>query len=243
MLYGIISDIHNNLEALNTVLSFLKDKVDQIICLGDIIGYGPNPNECCEIIKQLDIPSVAGNHEYAALGKMDINWFNKNARDAILWTKKELKEKNLHFLNSLGEILNFSDFTIVHGSLRDPINEYVDSLRVALGTFERMKKKICFIGHTHVPVIIGLREDGNYDGRVIKDNDIIYLGDYQKAIINVGSVGQPRDGDKRASCGIFDTSRKEVSIFRLEYDIEAVQKKMEECNLPRPLIDRLSYGT
>jgi predicted phosphodiesterase len=243
MLYGIISDIHSNLEALNAALSFLQKKVDKIISLGDIIGYGPNPNECCETIKRLDISSIAGNHEYAVLDKTDINWFNKNARDAILWTKKELKQENIHFLSQLAEILNFDDFTIAHGSLRDPINEYIDSLRVAIGTFERMKNRICLVGHTHVPVIIGIREDGNYDGRLIKDNDVIYLGDYKKVIVNVGSVGQPRDGNPKAACGILDTEKQEISIFRLEYDIEAVQKKMEECNLPRPLIDRLSHGT
>jgi len=241
MLYGIISDIHSNLEALDVVLNKLY-RAEQLICLGDIVGYGPNPNECVEKIKELNIPTVAGNHDKAVTGEMEVTWFNRSAREAVFWTQKELSEKNLEYLKTLPEVLEEDDFQIVHGSLRSPIEEYVTSISEALPTFEKMTKPLCFIGHSHVPLFIALKKDGNYDGRMLGDGEEILVEDYEKVIINVGGVGQPRDGDPRASYGIYDSKTKIFTLHRVEYNIEQVQEKMKVAGLPQPLIDRLHFG-
>jgi diadenosine tetraphosphatase ApaH/serine/threonine PP2A family protein phosphatase len=241
MLYGIISDIHSNLEALNVVLNKLY-RAEKLICLGDIVGYGPNPNECVEKIRELNIPTVAGNHDKAVTGGMEVTWFNRSAREAVFWTQKEIKQENLDYLRGLPEILEEDDFQIVHGSLRSPIEEYVTSISEALPTFEKMTKPCCFIGHSHVPLFIAFKKDGNYDGRDLLDGEEVLVEDYEKVIINVGGVGQPRDGDPRASYGVYDSKTKIFTLHRVEYNIEQVQKKMKMVGLPQPLIERLQFG-
>lgn len=241
MLYGIISDIHSNLEALDVVLSKLY-RVDKLICLGDIVGYGPNPNECVKKIRELKIPTVAGNHDKAVTGGIDFSWFNQNAKDAVNWTQREITEENLEYLKSIPEVLAVNGFEIVHGSLRDPLHEYITNIIEAVPTFQKMTKKLCFVGHSHTPIFIGLKADGNYDGNVLKDQDEVLIDNYEKVIINVGGVGQPRDRDPRASYGIYDSKTKIFSLHRVEYNIEQVQRKMKEVGLPQPLADRLSFG-
>ncbi len=241
MKIGIIADIHSNLEALNVVLERVK-KSDKIICLGDIVGYGPNPNECVKIIRDLKIPTIAGNHDKAAIGEMETTWFNRSARDAIIWTREELTKENLEYLKSLPLTLEFEDFEIVHGSLREPLEEYITSNMEAIPNFEKMKKPLCFIGHSHVPLCIVEKENKKYDGWQLGDGDVVKLKGFKKAIVNVGGVGQPRDGDSRASYGIYNNESKEVSIYRVPYNIERVQEKMKEKGLPEPLIERLRYG-
>lgn len=241
MLYGIISDIHSNLEALDVVLNKLY-LAEKLICIGDIVGYGPNPNECVEKVKELNIPTVAGNHDKAVTGEMDIKWFNQNARDAVTWTQRVIFQEYLDYLKKLPLILEEDDFQCVHGSLRSPLEEYITSIAEALPTFELMKKPVCFIGHSHVPLFIAQKKDGNYDGRVMDDGEEIVVTDYEKVIINVGGVGQPRDGDPRASYGLYDSRAELFSMHRVEYNIEQVQKKMKTFGLPQPLIDRLQFG-
>jgi len=241
MKFGIISDIHSNLEALNVVLERLKG-LEKIICLGDLVGYGPNPNECVKIVRDLNIPTIAGNHDKASIGEMEITWFNRNARDAILWTRKELTEENVEYLKSLPLILEFEDFEIVHGSLRDPLLEYITSIMEAVPTLEKMKKPLCFIGHSHVPLCIVKEKDGEYNGWMLGDGDVVRLKEFERTIVNVGGVGQPRDGDPRASYGVYDSDKKEASIYRVPYDIEKVQQKMRTKGLPEPLVERLKYG-
>lgn len=241
MLYGIISDIHSNLEALNVVLNKLY-RVDKLICLGDIVGYGPNPNECIKKVRNLNIPTVAGNHDAAVTGQMDVKWFNQNAREAVFWTQREITEENREYLKSLPEVLVEDDFQFVHGSIRSPLEEYITSLTEALPTFEMMTKPCCFIGHSHVPLFIALKKDGNYEGRALMDGEEVLVDDHEKVIVNVGGVGQPRDGDPRASFGIYDSKTKIFSLHRVEYNIEQVQEKMKTVGLPQPLIDRLKFG-
>jgi len=241
MLYGIISDIHSNLEALDIVLNKLK-QVDKLVCLGDIVGYGPNPNECVEKIRELKIPTVAGNHDKAVTGGLDFSWFNKNAKEAVNWTQREITDQNLEYLKSLPEVLAEDGFEIVHGSLRDPLHEYITNIFEAIPTFGKMTKKLCFVGHSHTPIFIALKADGNYDGNALKDEDEVLIDNYEKVIINVGGVGQPRDRDPRASYGIYDSKTKIFSLHRVEYNIEQVQKKMTAVRLPQPLIDRLQFG-
>ena len=241
MVYGIISDIHGNLEALEVVLYQLQ-KAERLVCLGDLVGYGPNPNECVEKVRELNIPSVAGNHDKAVTGEMELTWFNRNARDAVIWTQKEIKQENLEYLKKLPEVLEADDFQYVHGSLRSPLEEYITSLSEALATFERMTRPLCFIGHSHVPLFIALKKDGNYDGRVLLDGEEVLVEEYEKVIINVGGVGQPRDGDPRASFGIYDSKTRIFTLHRVEYNVEQVQEKMKKVGLPQALIDRLQFG-
>lgn len=220
MLYGIIADIHSNLEAFRVVLQELR-AVEQIVCLGDIVGYGPNPTECITIMKERNIPTVAGNHDKAAVGEMSTQWFNENARLAVEWTSEQLTDDSIVYLKTSPLTLEFDDFQIVHGSLVNPLEEYLENRTVAFPTFEKMTKGLLFVGHTHVP---------------------LHLRSEAKEIINPGSVGQPRDGDPRASFGIYDSEKKEFTLHRIEYNISLVQEKMKKAELPPHLIERLSYG-
>ncbi len=244
MKYGIISDIHANLEAFEEVLSFLEDKVDKIICLGDIIGYNANPNECVEIVKMNKFPTVAGNHEYMVENILDSNAMGINpiAQASMEWTKKILKPENLKFIESIPPRLELPDFQIAHGSVRDPILEYVTNIEIAEPSFKLMKKALCFIGHTHRPSLM-YQNGGKLNGLSVKGDAVFSIKDNKKTIFNVGSVGQPRDGDPRAACVIYNSDKKEIEIFRISYDIEKTQDKMRKAGLPQRLIDRLKTGT
>jgi len=220
VLYGIIADIHSNLEAFEVVLHELR-QVDQIVCVGDIVGYGPDPNQCIKLMREKGIRSIAGNHDKAAVGEMSVEWFNENARRAIEWTGEQLTEDGKHYLEALPLTLEYEDFQIVHGSLRNPLEEYIETFAEAVPNLELMTKPLLFVGHTHRPARF------EYQG---------------KAIINPGGAGQPRDGDPRASFGIYDSDKKEFILHRVEYNIERVQEKMRQADLPQSLIDRLQYG-
>jgi len=241
MLYGIIADIHSNLEALEAVLSQLR-QVDRIVCLGDIVGYGPDPNECIEIMQKEKIPSVAGNHDKAAIGEFNTQSFNENAKKAIDWTSGQLTASSRQYLAALPQYLATDGLEAVHGSLRDPLDEYVTNIDEAALSIELMKKNVCFAGHTHVPLYVGKKAGGGYDGRRLSKDDIVNLNNYSKSFINPGSVGQPRDNDPRASYGLFDSEKNEFTLLRTEYNIAAVQEKMRIVGLPQFLIGRLVYG-
>ena len=239
MKYAIISDIHSNLEALNTVLEEI-DRIgpDKIICLGDIVGYGANPNECVEVIRERKIESIIGNHDTVACGKKEPLNFNPMARDAALWTRSMLTHENREFIHNLPDTREFGDFLIVHGAISDP-DLYILSDYDALPEFSLMgKHNLCFFGHTHVRVYY-----------VLLDDDVSYFFDYEftvdpkaKYLINPGSVGQPRDRDPRASFLIYDSGGGSVRFIRLEYDINLAQEKIIEAGLSRRLADRLSFG-
>ena len=241
MLYGIIADVHGNLEAFNTVLSRLQ-RADKVVCLGDIVGYGPDPNACVEKVRELGIPSVAGNHDKAVTGELEVTWFSPSAREAVSWTREVISQENLEFLRNLPEVLEEDGFQLVHGSLRSPLEEYITSISEAIGTFKKMSREACFIGHSHTPLFIAHKKDGNYDGRALRDGEELVVSDYDKVIINVGGVGQPRDGDPRASYGVFDPKSGLFSLHRVEYNIGQVQDKMKKVGLPEPLISRLKFG-
>jgi diadenosine tetraphosphatase ApaH/serine/threonine PP2A family protein phosphatase len=241
MKLGILADIHSNLEALNAALSALKG-VSGYICPGDIVGYGPNPNECVEIVRSLNCKTVVGNHDLASIGKLDTSSFNSEARDAVNWTSRILTAGNRRFLESLPEHLECDTFEIVHGSLSSHLEEYITNIENGASTIELMKKDICFVGHLHIPLVIVKGKDGKYDGWQLVDGDVIEASKFDKVIINVGGVGQPRDMDPRASFGIFDTEARTVEIRKVEYDISAVQEKMRKADLPDFLIERLKYG-
>jgi diadenosine tetraphosphatase ApaH/serine/threonine PP2A family protein phosphatase len=264
MNFAILADIHANLTALEAVLKDIEDHggADEIWCLGDIVGYGPDPHECIELLKNRCSVCVAGNHDWAAIGKMDTSYFNPEAAEANFWTSQHLHLEDIHFLESLPLTLVKGDFTLVHGSPRDPIWEYVLSVAEAEENLKHFQTRYCLIGHSHLPLLfecgkyctlteltpppdsssragrkkVGLSPDENqtFETR-------IQLGE-KRLIINPGGVGQPRDNDPRAGYAIYDNEAGVVIIRRVGYDISTTQQKMVEARLPEWLIQRLANG-
>lgn len=241
MRYGIFSDIHSNLEALEAVLDlFKKEGVEQTLCLGDIVGYGANPTECIERIRSLGGIVIAGNHDWACVGQMETDYFNTYAREAILWTQKQLNEEARQFLKELPISHQTKFLTLVHGSLDFPDEfRYIFDAESASRTLEISNTPICFVGHSHLPMIFSLGQDGYIrllrSGKAKLENGV-------KLLVNDGSVGQPRDGDPRAACALFDTEKQTVEIRRIPYDIRFAQQKILQAGLPRVLASRLSEG-
>ncbi len=242
MRYAIIGDIHSNLAAFEAVLQDVENRggFDRIWCLGDVVGYGPDPHECIELLCQYDHICVAGNHDWAAIGKMDTSDFNPVAARACNWTAQQLAPEDIDYLQNLPLDFCQDDFTLVHGSPREPIWEYLLGSEVAQDNFAYFETSYCLVGHSHVPLIFQLCE-GVAIYRVFPEESGLALGE-NRLIINPGGVGQPRDGDPRASYVVYDTANQTVYHYRVEYDIAATQKKMTECGLPLPLIVRLSQG-
>lgn len=236
MKIAIISDIHGNLEALSEVFNYLSDKgVNDVFCLGDIVGYGPNPNECIDLVASKCKKSIIGNHDHAALGLTSIEYFNDFAKLSTYWTMNELTNKSKDFLLSLDFQISTNDYILVHSSPSEPKSwNYVLSEEDAKQEFEHFEQNVCFIGHSHYPVIFsknGFSRKGN-----------IVLDDTNKYIVNVGSTGQPRDGDSRACFCIYNLEQKSVEYVRIEYDIESTRKKIQDAGLPTFLADRLRKG-
>ena len=238
----VCSDIHANLEALEAVL---KDagKVDAVWCLGDVVGYGPDPNACVERVRRLpNCICLAGNHDWAALGKLDIEHFNTEARKAILWTREQLTSASRQFLEGCperyGPVASF--YTLTHGSPRYPIWEYVLDVGTARANFDHFETPICFVGHSHVPGIFALLDDRVHHVVVPEDQPLeLSKGRF---IVNPGGVGQPRDGDPRASYVLLDAEDRTITYRRVEYPVEVTQKKMQQAGLPPRIIARLAYG-
>jgi len=244
MRYAIISDIHSNLAAFEAVLLDIDERggAERIWCLGDVVGYGPNPCECIELLQRYDHACVAGNHDWAALGKADLDDFNTEAAAASVWTMKQLGSKEIGYLENLPLSLEEGDFTLVHGSPREPVWEYLLSIYSAKISFAYFQTKYCLVGHSHVPLVFELSADGGdcLLHKVSPDTELRL--EENRLIINPGGVGQPRDGDPRASYAIYDSERGVISYYRVTYNIAATQQRMKERGLPQRLIDRLSYG-
>ena len=239
----LISDIHANLVALQAAIKN-AGKFDAIWCLGDVVGYGPDPNECIETLQKYNSLCLAGNHDWAVLDKLDLEEFNPDARRAAEWTRAQLTPANLEWLHSLPERVptQAEKFTLVHGSPRYPIWEYVLTAAVARINFDFFDTHTCLVGHTHVPVIY------HYDlatysasAESLPEHQVVHLT-RDRMMINPGSVGQPRDGDPRAAFAVLDLDAMTLMHHRVEYDIRATQAKMEKYDLPLRLIARLSYG-
>jgi diadenosine tetraphosphatase ApaH/serine/threonine PP2A family protein phosphatase len=238
---GIFSDIHGNLQALDAVLRVLEndEKVDRKYCCGDIVGYGGNPNECVDLIRGHDCPTVAGNHDHAALGLTDTSYFNEIAKTAIHWTGGILTPENVEFLRSLPMKLEEEDFLIVHASPKDPeLWNYILTLGDARLNFQYFTQPICFVGHSHQPFIIEYA-DGNLSCPTQPYIDIMAGRGY---LINVGSVGQPRDGNPDASYAVYDREEKRLQIKRVVYDLVGAQEAIRKQGLPLQLADRLNHG-
>lgn len=242
MIYGVISDIHGNLEALLATLESIKSykkKIDKIICLGDIVGYGADPGECIRITREISDVILAGNHDFAVCEQTSIEAFNAYARAAVLWSRDALNEDEINFLRDLPLIYGEKSTDFVHSSLHRP-----ESWRYLSGTpdtyidFQIMEKNVLFVGHTHIPVIF---ENEGMEVKRLNSSEL-FLNPNKKYIINPGSVGQPRDRDQRASFSIFDLENKSIETIRVEYDIKEAQRKILNAGLPEVLANRLSYG-
>ncbi len=242
MRYAILGDIHSNLEAFNAVLTDIKSRggVDGYWCVGDIVGYGPDPNECVTLVQNGQYLSVAGNHDWAVAGKVAISDFNQEAADSLVWTEKQLSLSNKEFLSRLPLRLEKGDFTIVHGSPRQPLWEYLVSAGVAKENMKYFSTPYCLVGHSHVPLYAELEEEKCFL-REFPEKGPLPLGE-RRLILNPGSVGQPRDADSRASYLIYDAAKGEITLYRVAYKIRATQKKMQAHGLPEHLAGRLDYG-
>jgi diadenosine tetraphosphatase ApaH/serine/threonine PP2A family protein phosphatase len=239
----VLSDIHSNLEAFQAVVDD-AGPVDQIWCLGDVVGYGPDPNGCVELLRSFPHLCIAGNHDWATLGKLDLRDFNPDAREANLWNRQQLSAENLAYLEALPEVVVEGQFTLTHGSPRHPIWEYIIYASTAQVSFEYFETPFCFVGHTHAPMVFRLHDiDGTERCEAISPSleSPIDLG-AERLIINPGSVGQPRDGDPRASYLLLDSKALTIEYHRVEYPVQNTQARMMEHDLPLRLVLRLGYG-
>jgi len=243
MRYAIIGDIHANLAAFTAVLQDIVHQggAEKVWCLGDIVGYGPDPHQCVELLRQTNHVCVAGNHDWGAVGKVDTADFNPDAARACQWTARQLTPDDVKYLASLPLTIEEGDFTLVHGSPREPIWEYLISTSVAKENFAYFKSLFCLVGHSHVPVVFSQAKTGTCSSSQFMANIGLALGK-SRLIINPGAVGQPRDSDPRASYAIYDSESRQVWLYRVAYDVRATQDRMVERGLPMRLVARLSYG-
>lgn len=243
MKYALIADIHANLAAFTAVLEDIERRggVDELWCLGDIVGYGPDPVRCIELLRQHKHICVAGNHDLAAAGKLPLKEFNPDAAIACRWTAQQLSEADKEYLGNLPKVIERDDFTLAHGSPREPIWEYLVSAGSARENFGYFKTKFCLVGHSHMPLIFRQAEDGGCSFGVLKGGIGQVLGK-SRMIINPGGVGQPRDGDPRASYAIYDSEPSVIRLYRVAYDINDTQVRMTKHNLPMRLVVRLEQG-
>jgi len=241
--YAIIADIHANLAAFTAVLDDIERRggVEERWCLGDVVGYGPDPHQCIELLRHYNHVCVAGNHDWAAIGKLSLSEFNPDAAAACRWTAQQLSPEDVDYLESLPLVIEKDDFTLVHGSPREPIWEYLLSIGNAKQNFAYFQSQFCLVGHSHVPLVFRYTETGACSFSPFLTNIGLVLGK-SRLIINPGGVGQPRDGDPRASYAIYDSQARVVRLYRIPYDINVTQNKMVKHNLPVRLVARLSHG-
>jgi predicted phosphodiesterase len=242
MRYAVISDVHSNLEALTAVLDYLvANPVDKIICCGDIVGYGPSPKECIQKLKSVkNITCTFGNHDAAVTSRMNYINFNKDAKDSIEINRGLLAADDFAFLNSLKEQLSGEDALFLHGSPRDPLNEYLFLAEKFEENMPLFKQKICFVGHTHQPLLFEWASPGN--SGFYQSGDIYNLEPDKRYIVNVGSVGQPRDNNPMACICFFDSKYMTASMKRVPYDVKKTREKMAKLKLSAQLSARLEMG-
>ena len=239
MKYALIADIHGNLEALQAVLKDAKEQaVTHYACLGDVVGYGANPKECLDIVREMKIPTIKGNHdEYCSSGK-DPEGFNEYAREAILWTRAQMTEDDLKWLKDLKYIRIMANFTLVHSTLDGPNHwGYIFDKLEAAASFPYQQTPLCFFGHTHVPLAF-IRDTAVRGGTYSKFK--IEAG--RKYLINVGSVGQSRDGVAKATYLTYDINSGQIELRRLDYDMDTAMDKIRKAGLPERLATRLAEG-
>lgn len=238
----VLSDIHGNLPALEAVFQ-QPLRFDAVWNLGDTVGYGPWPNECIDLIRSYpNSVHLAGNHDLAATGRTSTEWFNPVAAAATVWTASQLTSVHRHWLDNLVSLQTEGDVTLAHGSPRDPAFEYILNSSLAVEMFTHFSTRLCFVGHTHRPMIAmeGLSStvDALFSPAAGQSMDLAS----SRALLNPGSVGQPRDGDPRAAFAIYDSDAQLIAFHRVEYDIALTQQKIHQAGLPQPLAHRLALG-
>jgi predicted phosphodiesterase len=239
MKYAIIADIHANLEAFQVVLNDIeKQTCTHVACLGDIVGYNANPKECLDTIRAMNIPCVKGNHDEFCSSETPLEGFSPHAAEAGNWTRGKLTEDDRKWLRELKYLRLVSNFTIVHATLDGPQRwGYVFDKLAAAASFTYQNTPVCFFGHTHVPVAFirdSVVKGGTYSKFRVEPG--------RKYFVNVGAVGQPRDGNPKTAYVIYDMDEGSIELRRLDYDIAAAQKKILEAGLPARLAERLSMG-
>jgi predicted phosphodiesterase len=239
----IVSDVHSNLEAFQSVVSDAEHRggFDEVWSLGDLVGYGPDPGAVIDLLGQFTHRAVVGNHDLASIDELSLEAFNDHATEANIWTAGRLTEDQKKYLGLQPMKLELGEFCLVHGSPRDPVWEYVVSNSAAVASFNHFDTFRCLVGHSHIPFICRRTGVDVAEFRVPTLDDALPLND-DRMIINPGSVGQPRDGDPRASYAVYDSDDETITHHRAEYDISKTQDKMREHELPEFLIDRLTYG-
>ena len=250
MIYGVFSDVHSNLEALTVVLDFFQQAgVEGHLCCGDLVGYGADPNACLDRIRGLKgLSIIGGNHDLAAIGRLELDWFNQYARAAILWTQDEMTPENRSFLETLEARLETDEFTLAHGTPRNPPEEYLLSAAQFRENVPLVRAWPLFVGHSHMPLLFRFAATGGdkVDAVFLEDREEILsrgaAGKFAAVALNPGSVGQPRDQDRRASCALYDSTKGTFRVFRLPYDVAGAQAKIRAAGLPEYLALRLDYG-
>jgi diadenosine tetraphosphatase ApaH/serine/threonine PP2A family protein phosphatase len=239
MRIAVLSDIHANLAALDAVLAVVG-AIDAVWHLGDVVGYGPDPDAVVERLRSLESVGVQGNHDAAAVGGPEIEWFNPDARRAMEWTRAVIADVTRGWLADLPATLVHGDTTLVHGSPRDPIWEYVTSVPVARTNLAALKTRVGLLGHTHLPMAF-IENDGAIEVVSPSSGSVLELRG-RRALVNPGSVGQPRDGDPRSAFLVLDTASDTITWHRVAYDIGGVQAAMRAAGLPGSLVARLAIG-
>jgi len=237
--YAIIADIHANLEAFKVVLEDIKlQNCTHVVCLGDVVGYGANPKECLDIVREMKIPCIKGNHDEMCSVDKNLEGFNPYAAEAIMWTRDQLTDDDRQWLRELKYQRLIANFTIVHATLDLPHQwGYVFDKLMAAASFTYQNTQVCFFGHTHVPLAFirdSVVRGGTYSKFKVEPG--------KKYFVNVGSIGQPRDNDPRAGYVVYDMNENTIELRRLEYDIPTAQKKILAAGLPARLAERLAYG-
>jgi diadenosine tetraphosphatase ApaH/serine/threonine PP2A family protein phosphatase len=237
----VISDIHANITALRAVVDD-AGSIDSVWCLGDLVGYGPDPNECIDLIRSFDHSiCLLGNHDAAALGQIDLESFNREARLSANWMKTTLNDSSIRFLTKLPEKVVVGEVTLAHGSPRNPVWEYLLDTYVAATNFDHFATQLCFVGHTHLPIgYFMVNGSSDVEWKMMRGDETIQFD--RRAIVNPGSVGQPRDHDPRASYAIYDTDNNTWESHRISYDISSVQQRIFDAGLPRRHGLRLAEG-
>ncbi len=240
MLHAVVSDIHGNLEALEAVLADIaQHQPASMVCLGDFVGYGASPNECIDRLRPMIEHAVVGNHDLAAIGKLRLTYFNSNAAAAALWTETALTPDNRAYLAALPYSVRWRDTLLVHASPAEPENwHYVLSPVEARAEMDAFEEAVCFIGHSHYPGVFDRHEDRVRYTRAAE----IRIEKGHRYLVNVASVGQPRDGDPRAGYLLYDDLERVLRHVRLEYDLAGAMKRIIDAGLPRFLAERLQWG-
>jgi len=239
--YAILSDVHGNLEALRAVLADCADAADAVLCLGDMVGYGADPLPCVELVADRAQAVVGGNHEHAVAGRLDLAWFNRHARAAAEWTRERLDDDHRTWLGALPLVHEVADATLVHASPAQPEEwDYLVTAEDGFAAFGHFATRWCFVGHSHVPGVWSL---GSAGPEHHPDAARLSMERGRRYLINVGSVGQPRDRDPRAAYALWDAEGGRLEIRRVAYDVAAARRKILTAGLPRFLADRLAAGT